>query len=75
MWTGSALLVWGGAQVTPQHGESYDPTTNSWSALPTAPLTGRSNPISVWTGRAVIVWGGQRMEPYRLLDDGASYTP
>jgi N-acetylneuraminic acid mutarotase len=75
VWTGSRLLVWGGMTDTgtPPRGEAYDPTTNAWSALPKAPLRGRSGAIAVWTGVRMIVWGGKTDQGVRL--DGAWYRP
>ncbi len=64
VWTGRQVLVWGGLtgtfqdQKIPPHGVAYDPAANWWSAMPTAPLRGRSEPTAVWTGRQMIVWGG-----------------
>jgi hypothetical protein len=80
VWTGKQLLLWGGNAgsgggplVIPPHGEVYDPATNSWSALPQAPLAGRLDPTAVWTGRSFIVWGGERgNNHYR---DGAAFMP
>lgn len=56
----------------PAHGEAYNPATNTWSALPPAPLDGRSGPVSVWTGHQMIVWGGEFRTSYT---DGAAFTP
>ena len=87
VWTGKRLLLWGGAirgprttLVTPAHGLTYDPHTNRWSALPVAPLAGRSGPTAVWTGHAMVVWGGsrERQRPRVGLEsstDGAAFTP
>ena len=75
VWTGSRLLVWGGLTKTgtQPHGEAYDPATDTWSALPKAPLKGRSYAIVVWTGVRMVVWGGQTDQGVRL--DGAWYKP
>jgi Kelch motif len=74
VWTGRRVLVWGGTTgrdgtAVPPHGEAYNPATNAWSALPQAPLHGRSGPLSVWTGHQMVVWGG---DGYL---DGAAFTP
>jgi hypothetical protein len=81
-WTGRTLLVWGGRTLregtwtTPRHGLAYDPSTNRWSALPTAPLRGRSDANAVWTGSQMIVWGGGSVGDLgTALTDGAAYTP
>ena len=64
VWTGRQVLVWGGLtgtfqdQKIPPHGAAYTPAASRWSAMPMAPLRGRSNPAAVWTGRQMIVWGG-----------------
>lgn len=82
VWTGRTLLVWGGRTLqagtwtTPRHGLAYDPATNRWSALPTAPLRGRTGANSVWTGSQMIVWGGGSVGDVGTgLADGAAYTP
>jgi galactose oxidase-like protein len=83
VWTGHQVLVWGGltgrygSQTVPPHGVAYEPVTNRWSALPQAPLRGRSNPLAVWTGDQMIVWGGQFMGKLTttFAHDGAAYQP
>ncbi|UCF81106.1 MAG: hypothetical protein JSV08_01400 [Acidobacteriota bacterium] len=40
-------------------GGKYDPSTNSWSSMLSAPLTPRSEHTAVWTGTEMIVWGGR----------------
>ncbi len=83
VWTGRQVLVWGGLMGTfqnqkiPPHGTAYDPAANRWSALPMAPLRGRSNPAAVWTGRQMIVWGGMipGTQQTTLAADGAAYRP
>src|SRR5205823_5985661 len=56
VWTGSEMIVWGGATNT---GGRYNPGTDSWTATSTtnAP-TARSGHTAVWTGSEMIVWGG-----------------
>ena len=81
VWTGHQVLVWGGltgpytAQAVPPHGVAYDPVTNRWSALPQAPLRGRSNPLAVWTRNQMIVWGGlfEGELTTTFAHDGAAY--
>jgi hypothetical protein len=57
----------------PPHGEAYNPATNTWTALPAAPLRGRAGPIAVWTGHQMIVWGGSFGNTG--YTDGAAFTP
>ena len=87
VWTGRRLLVWGGSETTgaglpviPPHGLAFDPTSNRWSPLPQAPLSGRLDATAVWSGGAMIVWGGRRPAiplgtGTRFLADGAAFTP
>jgi hypothetical protein len=87
VWTGQRLLVWGGQTVragswaAPPHGVAYDPASNRWSALPKAPLRGRSGHLAVWTGTKMLIWGGNSVRPdpntgnSTSLVDGAAYTP
>ena len=77
-WTGQELAVWGGtigAHVIPPHGETYDPTTDTWSAMPRSPLRARYAPIAVWTGTSVFIWGGEDARNWGRLHDGAAFTP
>ena len=70
VWTGSRMIVWGGltyggslltssTPATVNSGASYDPATNTWTALSAsnAPAA-RYGHTAVWTGSAMIVWGG-----------------
>lgn len=64
VWTGSAMIVWGGSAIsnTPvalNNGSSYNPVSNSWTALPDAGAPeGRIQHRAEWTGTEMIVWGG-----------------
>lgn len=76
----STMVVWGGyggagkcAEITCADGAVYDSTSNVWSALPTAPLSSRTEAFGVWTGVDVLVWGGRRGDTY--YSDGARYNP
>lgn len=77
-WTGSELLVWGGAEEEGRSawfddGAAYDPASDTWRRLPPAPLSARA-PLSVWTGSELIVWGtAQRRTD--IPTDGAAYDP
>ncbi len=84
VWTGSRLLVWGGATLpangqgnagTPPYGVAYAPASNSWSALPESPLRGRTGAVAVWTGTEMIIWGGFGIPNGEPLTDGAVYLP
>jgi N-acetylneuraminic acid mutarotase len=60
VWTGSEMIVWGGAQIyLLNSGGRYTPGTDSWAAMST---TGAPTPrilhTAVWTGSEMIVWGG-----------------
>jgi hypothetical protein len=77
-WTGHHLVVWGGTigdHTIPPHGEAYDPTMDTWSAMPRSPLRARYAPIAVWTGTSVVFWGGADARNWGRLYDGATFTP
>src|SRR5205823_131341 len=62
VWTGSEMIVWGGANKGVgflNSGGRYNPSTDSWVAttLSGAPIA-RSHHTAVWTGSEMIVWGG-----------------
>lgn len=76
VWTGSALLLWGGYDETTASmtsiGYSFDPWTNAWRPLPPAPVA-VANARPVWTGDEAIFWGGNDSE--RNRHDGVAYDP
>jgi len=74
VWTGSEMIVWGGAGVVT--GGRYAPATDTWTATPTgagvpAP---RSLASAVWTGSEMIVWGGYDAAN-NALATGGRYGP
>ena len=80
VWTGKQVLLWGGTSVpgeaTQAPGIVYDPRTDRWAAIPTAPLSPHFAPIAAWTGHAMIVWGGANLRsPYGWFAGGAIFTP
>src|SRR6185369_2492461 len=65
VWTGTEMIVWGGGSMGPglRTGGRYNPATDTWAAIATAPpVGGTSGPglgaTVVWTGTEMIVWGG-----------------
>lgn len=83
VWTGDRLVVWGGCEdddSAPTRctntGALYDPATETWSPMATAPIGGRGRFAVVWTGREMVVWGGASFGPsWTYYDDGARYDP
>jgi Kelch motif len=83
VWTGHQLVVWGGfgnvdsrhRPTAPAHGESYDPVTDTWTALPKSVLRARSPQVMLWTGKYVLIWGGVTVVDSLPVTDGASYGP
>jgi hypothetical protein len=75
-WTGDEFLIWGGSDHRGgffADGAAYDPVTDSWRTLPSAPIGARA-PLFVWTEREFIVWGtALRVED--RPQDGAAYDP
>jgi N-acetylneuraminic acid mutarotase len=68
VWTGTEMLIWGGAplsgivgSVDATHplsdGAAYNPATRTWRPLQ-APATGLVGPAAMWTGTEMLVWGG-----------------
>lgn len=66
LWTGEEVIIWGGyngyapegARRIFADGAAYDPPTDTWRTLATAPLLPRCGHSAVWTGTDLIVWGG-----------------
>jgi hypothetical protein len=85
VWTGRELIVWGGYdRIAARHlhvaddGAAYDPASDTWRRLPSAPLSARTNSLAVWTGREMLVLGGQPAVtngPRSYDRDGAAYDP
>lgn len=80
VWTGTEMLVWGGAELLEPSGEAalgdgaaFNPSTGEWRTLAAAPIVGRSYPAAVWTGAELFVWGGSQNGV--TLADGAAYDP
>ena len=68
IWTGSRWIIWSGSYFAPSgdqsikvpaNGAMYDPSTNTWSPIPDAPIGGKADAAGVWTGTELIVAGGQ----------------
>jgi N-acetylneuraminic acid mutarotase len=81
VWTGRAMIVWGGTDFWSRFGNGgiYDPLTGTWQATSTvgAPL-GRMSHTAVWTGSQMIVWGGVKDPPgvdYGVENTGGVYDP
>jgi hypothetical protein len=81
-WTGSAVLVVGGAtqpdrlaEPTPAlRGLAYDPATDTWRALAPMPAA-RVFGAWVWTGRRLLAWGGRESYEGRVVPGGLAYDP
>jgi N-acetylneuraminic acid mutarotase len=78
IWTGSAMIVWGG-QGSPGYladGGLYDPSSDTWATTSTgdAVPAARYLQTAVWTGTEMIVWGGEG--PFReVMNSGGRYDP
>jgi len=65
LWAGAALLAFNtgtetsdaNGHVYPGRAAAWDPTTNTWTRLPNAPLFGGLEPVAVWTARSLLIWG------------------
>ncbi len=58
VWTGTEMIVWGGASgsVLRDTGGRYNPMSDSWTSMATS--DGRADSAHVWTGTEMLVWGG-----------------
>ncbi|RKG69858.1 hypothetical protein D7V80_07445 [Corallococcus sp. CA054B] len=79
VWTGEKMIVWGGlgcgSPLGPcGDGATYDPATDTWSAITSqgAPSP-RGGHTATWTGEVMVVWGGQDLQQGRVFGDGARY--
>jgi N-acetylneuraminic acid mutarotase len=79
VWTGSEMIVWGGALSSTQSygdGARFDPVHGTWRAISStnAPSPRREH-TAVWTGTEMIVWGGSEITQGYPLADGGRYDP
>ena len=77
VWAETELFLWGGdtdlAEAAHADGATFDPSSGRWTAVPAAPIGGRSSAAAVWTGEEVLVWGG--WDSGGPVGDGAAYDP
>ena len=78
VWTGSGMIVWGGAgngNSELNTGGIYNPSSNAWTTLTaTGAPSGRDGQTAVWTGTEMIVWGGEIISG-GVFNDGGRYNP
>jgi hypothetical protein len=94
VWTGDDFVIIGGSTPSyqfPMPGPgtaAYDPTTNTWTALPNAPLDpnpGSDHPppaadqrldgLTGWTGKSIVLVGGWDGTQQANRSDGIEWTP
>ncbi len=87
LWTGDELIVVGGhASAGPpspgdrlDDGIAYDPTTDQWRQLPSAPGPARAGAVGGWVDGHVVIYGGHTDSDdaagFDYFDDGAVYDP
>jgi hypothetical protein len=54
----------------PDDGAAYDPNSNRWRPLATAPVPGRAMPLTVWTGDRALFIGGMNLGDQPRMDRG-----
>lgn len=73
-WTGAELLVMSGVQeANAPTVQAFNPMTNSWRMLASAPMAHRFEAASVWTGTEWLIWGGG--SDTTNFADGVAYDP
>ncbi len=81
VWTGTEMIVWGGAnaQAYLGTGARYNPLSDTWTQMSTTSAPSpRSLHASVWTGTEMVVWGGQVLDFQGLsvgTVSGGRYSP
>jgi len=86
VWTGNAMIAWGGYRYNYYNPDSlavgtggrYDPAADSWTAtsMGSGVPTPRYDHTAVWTGNEMIVWGGEDHNlntGTTVFDTGARY--
>lgn len=77
VWSGSAMLVWGGFGFGfRDDGGRYDPFTNAWATIASggAPSQ-RASHTAIWTGQEMVIWGGDSSDDPQYNDSGGRYAP
>ena len=84
VWTGSVMVVWGGAFTNSANsllldtGGRYDPATDNWTATSTlgAPEA-RAEHTATWAESAMVFWGGYAApySPWNYINTGSRYDP
>ena len=89
IWTGTEMIIWGGDSIyqavdgtsyfrIANSGGRYNPSTNSWTALPilNAP-SARKIHSAIWSGTEMIIWGGDTSLSYTSYrtNSGGRYNP
>jgi N-acetylneuraminic acid mutarotase len=81
VWTGSRMLVFGGRtgdtdNTTVNTGGSYDPASDTWTALSTSNAPAPREYFStIWSGSEMIVWGGYDGTKSIGVNTGGRYNP
>lgn len=73
VWTGTETIFLFESQDGRLSGQAYDPATDSWHVIASAPITWRLGSVAVWTGSEIVVWGGGDVRDD--IVDGAAYDP
>jgi hypothetical protein len=78
VWTGTEILVWGGAagswpgERQRGDGAAFDPAQDRWRRIAPSPIEPIAPAVAVWTGSEAIFWGS--MED-GVVATGAAYDP
>ena len=76
VWTGSEMIVWGGAGDYSNSGGDIIRAADSWTATSTTNVPGaRFSHTAVWTGSEMIVWGGSGDTINFFFNTGGRYNP
>jgi hypothetical protein len=75
VWTGTHLIVWGGAGATTtfDDGAIFDPSDHRWRIMAQTPLAARSNAATAWTGTEMVVSEGNGTKT--LLSETGAFSP
>jgi N-acetylneuraminic acid mutarotase len=78
VFTGSDVIVWGGADFTSgsllQTGYRYSPTSDAWTAISsTGAPAGRTSACAGWAAGRMVVWGGT--DGTTPFNTGGRYNP
>ena len=81
VWTGTEFLRWGGQfgpwpdLVSRSDGLAYNPSTDTWTEVPAAPMASQEVALIGMVGDEVMIWGMDPLNLFGEFGSAAAYNP